>query len=163
MNKKGYTLKDKVELDVLKERKAVMVAVDECADKVAHTAEYQALTPEQQDNIRRSLDTHKAGLESVTMIPVLRDRANGARSSLMQQVLADIARLSQSATPAPTNLGINERPSPPRKPPAYVNASDIKVAYRKPYLAEEADVDQYLSELRKTLMAEIAAGKKVIV
>ena len=30
-------------------------------------------------------------------------------------------------------------------------------------MAEEADVDQYVNELRKTLMAEIAAGKKVIV
>ena len=49
------------------------------------------------------------------------------------------------------------------RPPSYVNASDIKVAYPRPYLAEEADVDQYVNELRKTLMAEIAAGKKVIV
>jgi hypothetical protein len=37
------------------------------------------------------------------------------------------------------------------------------VAYPHPYLAKEADVDHYLDELRKTLMAEIAAGKKVIV
>jgi protein tyrosine phosphatase len=51
----------------------------------------------------------------------------------------------------------------PPIPPAYINASDIKVAYPHPYLAKEADVDHYLDELRKTLMAEIAAGKKVIV
>jgi protein tyrosine phosphatase len=58
---------------------------------------------------------------------------------------------------------MKERPAPAPRPPSYVNASDIKVAYPRPYLAEEADVDQYVNELRKTLMAEIAAGKKVIV
>ena len=45
----------------------------------------------------------------------------------------------------------------------YVNASDIKVFYPHPYLAVPADVDQYVDELRKTLMAEIALGKKVII
>jgi hypothetical protein len=43
-----YALKEKVELDVLKERKAVIAAGDDCADKVAQTAEFQALTPDQQ-------------------------------------------------------------------------------------------------------------------
>jgi len=158
-----YALKDKVELDVLKERKAVIAAVDECADKVAQTAEFQALSPEQQDQIRRSVASHKAGLDAVTMIPILRDRANGARSGLMQQMLADIARMAQPPAPAPADPGMKERPAPAPRPPSYVNASDIKVAYPRPYLAEEADVDQYVNELRKTLMAEIAAGKKVIV
>jgi hypothetical protein len=158
-----YALKDKVELDVLKERKAVIAAVDECAEKVAQTAEFQALTPEQQDKIRRSVASHKAGLDAVTMIPILRDRANGARSSLMQQMLADIARMTQPPAPTPPDPGMKERPAPAPRPPSYVNASDIKVAYPRPYLAEEADVDQYVNELRKTLMAEIAAGKKVIV
>jgi hypothetical protein len=72
-----YALKDKVELAVLKERKAVIAAVGECAEKVAQTAEFQALNSDQQDKIRRSVETHKAGLDAVTMIPILRDRANG--------------------------------------------------------------------------------------
>jgi len=157
-----YALKDKVELDVLKERKAVIAAVEDCAAKIAQTAEFQALSPDQQDTIRRSLDAHKAGLDSITMIPILRDRANGARTGLMQQVLMDIARLTQPK-PAPVNPGMDDRQAPAPRPPSFVNAADIKVSYPRPYLAEEADVDQYVNELRKTLMAEIAAGKKVIV
>lgn len=158
-----YALKDKVELDVLKERKAVIAAVDECADKVAQTAEFQAITPEQQDQIRRSVASHKAGLDAVTMIPILRDRANGARSGLMQQMLADIARMTQPPAPPSPGPGMKEQPAPAPRPPSYVNALDIKVAYPRPYLAEEADVNEYVNELRKILMAEIAAGKKVIV
>jgi hypothetical protein len=58
---------------------------------------------------------------------------------------------------------MDDRPAPAPTPPSFINASQIKVSYPRPYLAEEADVDQYVNELRKTLMAEIAAGKKVIV
>lgn len=158
-----YALKEKVELDILKERKAVIAAVDDCADKVAQTAEFQALTPDQQAVIRRSVASHTAGLDAVTMIPILRDRTNSARSSLMQHILAEIARISQPVTPPAPNPGFSDKVGRPPIPPAYINASDIKVAYPHPYLAKEADVDQYLDELRKTLMAEIAAGKKVIV
>lgn len=155
-----YALKDKVELNVLKERKAVIAAVDDCADKVAQTAEFKALTPDQQDKIRHSVASHKAGLDAVTMIPILRDRANGARSSLMSQMLADIARMAPLASP-PATPGVNDPPAP--KPPSYVNASDIKVDFPRPYLAEAADVEQYVGELKKTLMDQIQQGKKIIV
>lgn len=158
-----YALKDKVELDILKERNAVIAAVEDCAAKVSQTPEFTALTPDQQEKIRRSLESHKAGLDTITMIPILRDRANGARSSLMPQILADIGRMAQPAAPIPAAPGMNERPAPAPKPPAYVNASEIKVAFPRTYLAEEADVDQYVNELRKTLMAAIQQGKKVIV
>lgn len=160
-----YALKDKVELEVLKERKAVVAAVDECAEKIVWTPEFQALDVEHQEKIRYSIESHKAGIEAVHMIPILRDRANGARTSLMQQILAEIARMAPPpvAPPKPGTPGMGERPVQPIKPPTYINASQIKVAYPRPYLAEEADVEQYVNELRKTLLAEIAAGKKVIV
>jgi energy-coupling factor transporter ATP-binding protein EcfA2 len=158
-----YALKDKVELDILKERTAVIAAVDDSAAKVMQTPEFQELQPEQQDKVRRSLEAHKAGLDGVTMIPILRDRATGARTSLLPQVLADIARLAKPAPAPSATSGMNDQPAPAPKPPAYVNASEIKVAYTAPYLADEADVDQYLSELRRTLMAAIQQGKKVIV
>ncbi len=157
-----YALKDKVELEILKERKAVVAAVDECAGKVARTAEFQGLTHEQQDRIRRSIASHKEGLDAVTMIPILRDQANGARSGLLQQVLAEIARITQPPAPAPSSPGMSDRPAPAPRPPTYVNATEVKVAYSGTYLAEEADVDQYINELRKALLAEIAAGRKVL-
>lgn len=157
-----YALKDKVELDVLKERKAVIAAVDDCAEKVAQTTEFQALSPEQQDKIRRAVTTHKSGLEAVTMIPILRDRANGARSSLIQQILADIASMAAPA-PAPSTPGLSDRASPPPTPPSYINASEIRPKYAKPYLAEESDVETYVEEMKQSLLAHIRSGKRVIV
>lgn len=157
-----YTLKDKVELDILKERKAVIAAVDDCAEKVAQTTEFQALSPEQQDKIRRAITTHKSGLDAVTMIPILRDRANGARSSLIQQILADIASMA-APTPAPSTPGMCDRASPAPTPPSYINASEIRPKYAKPYLAEESDVETYVEEMKQSLLAQIRSGKRVIV
>lgn len=157
-----YTLKDKVELDILKERKAVIAAVDDCAEKVAQTTEFQALSPEQQDKIRRAISTHKSGLDAVTMIPILRDRTNGARSSLIQQILADIASMVAPA-PAPSTPGLSDRASPAPTPPSYINASEIRPKYPKPYLAEESDVETYVEEMKQSLLAQVRSGKRVIV
>ena len=44
-----------------------------------------------------------------------------------------------------------------------MNASEIRNGYGQPYIADEADLDRYLEELKKTLLVELRAGKKVIV
>ena len=116
-----YALKDKVELTVLDERKAVIAAVDDCAAKVAQTPEFQALEREEQSRIKRSIDSHKAGLEGVKMIPILRDRANGAKLDLLPRILAEVERLSRP-TPSPANPGMAMTASA-RRQPTYVNAS----------------------------------------
>lgn len=45
----------------------------------------------------------------------------------------------------------------------YVNASEIKVGFAKPYLTEEADVEQYVDAMKRTLLEHIRAGKKVMI
>lgn len=157
-----YALKDRVELTVLEERKAVIAAIDECSAKVAQTLEFQALSADDQAHIKRNIDSHKAGLDSVKMIPILRDRANGAKLDLLPRILAEVERLSRPATLPQPNPGMNEPPAPARQP-TYVNASEIKVGFVKPYLTEEADVEQYVDAMKKTLLEQIRAGKKVIV
>lgn len=157
-----YALKDRVELAVLEERKAVITAIDECSAKVAQTPEFQALSADDQAHIKRNIDSHKAGLDTVKMIPILRDRANGAKLDLLPRVLAEVERLSRPATQPQPNAGMNEPPAAAPQP-TYVNASEIKVGFVKPYLTEEADVEQYVDAMKKTLLEQIRAGKKVIV
>jgi len=157
-----YGLKDRVELTVLEERKAVISAVEDCAAKVTQTPEFQALSSDDQAHIKRNIDSHKSGLDSVKMIPILRDRANGARLDLLPRILAEVERLSRPAAPTQPNPGMGETPTLAPQP-TYVNASEIKVGFTKPYLTEEADVEQYVQEMKKTLLEQIRAGKKVIV
>lgn len=173
-----YKLKERVEQQILTERKSVESAVDECATKIKGTSEFQGLSPDQQAQIVRSIDGHKSGLDQVKLIPVLRDRASGARTTLISQILSEIAALNPPK-PAPTdpngqiggdngggvpNGGGLGEPSPtPYVTETFVGVSELRVSFDKPYLTNESEIDEYLAEMKKTLLAEIKQGKKVIV
>jgi len=161
-------LKEKVDLQVLSERKAVQTAIADARDKVLQTAEFQALSPEDQAKIQSQFDAHATGLDQVSGIAVLRDRANGISRGLVPQMLAEIATLARPVAPVGNDDGDGRAVGDTSKPPipapvAYVNASDIKNGYSQPYIADENDLDRYLEELKKTLLVELRAGKKVIV
>ena len=157
-----YELKTRMEHKILEERKAVETAVDEVLAKVTKTSEFQALPEERQQQITARINTRKTGLDRIDLIPVLRDRSNDIRNNLLAEVIGEIDQMKRPA-PGPTPSGVNEAPGPAPQPPSYINASQVKVTFAKPYLADDADVDAYLEELKKTLLAEIHAGKKVIV
>lgn len=158
-----FDLKNKVELRVIEERKAVTAEVKDMAAKIAQMPDFQALDASKQARITARIDNHKVGLDAVTLIPMLRDLANGARTNLLSEVVTELDRLARPA-PAPTQQpGMSDRPAPAPQALTTVLASQLKVNAPKMLLADEADVDQYLNEMKKTLLAEIAAGKKVIV
>jgi hypothetical protein len=153
------SLKEKVDLHVLDERKAVTKAIDEVRQKVALTDEFKALGADDQARIQSRIDSHAEGLDRITGIAVLRDRANGVQRGLMAGIFTEIARLTSSGDENEKG-GDN---SGEKAEPDFVNASDIKVPYTQPYIGSEADLDLYLEELKKALLEELRAGKKVIV
>lgn len=160
------SLKEKVDLKVLDERKSVSEAIDDVRQKIVSTDEFQGLSPEDQTKIQTRIDRHADGLAQVSGIAVLRDRANGVRRSLMPEMLSEIAALARPVVPVADDRGpgLGETPQAPiQTPVSYVNASEIRNGYSQPYIADEADLDRYLEELKKTLLVELRAGKKVIV
>lgn len=171
-----YALKEKVELQVLEERKAVEKAVGDCAVKISQTSEFQALTSALQAQIKRSIDSHKGDLDQVKLIPILRDQAAGARTTLVSKILGEIAELNPPK-PAPNvpdqggdgngdegaDGGVSDQPQTPFVTQSYVNATDLHISFDKPYLSDESEVDEYLDELKKALVNEISKGKKVII
>jgi hypothetical protein len=158
-----FDLKNKVELKVLEERKAVISEVEDVSAKIAQMPDFQTLDPDKQACITARIESHKAGLDTVTLIPVLRDRANGARTNLLSDVVTELDRLARPAPAPEPQPGMSDRPAPAPQSPTTVLASQLKVTAPKTLLTNEADVDQYLEEMKKTLLAEIRAGKKVIV
>lgn len=168
-----YALKERIEQTVLAERNAVIAAIEEVAEKTTQTSEFRALPPEQQTRIRDELAAQKASVASQTLIPALRHRATEVRSNLLADTLTRIAELTPAPAPTPTPQpepagGVAEAQAKPYVPPTpakpqYVNAQSITVSIGKAYLEDADDVTRYLDEMKKTLLAEIGAGKKVIV
>jgi len=159
-------LREKIDLQVLQERQAVQAAIDTARAKIVQTAEFQNLPDQEQAAITKRIDSHVDGLETVGAIAVLRNRATDVGRSLVSDMLSEIARLTPTPpAPAPDPSGDDTPadPQPAPRTPEFVNAVDLPSGYPQPYVASEADLDAYLAAVKKTLLAEIQAGKKVIV
>ncbi|WP_435229414.1 BREX system P-loop protein BrxC [Pseudopelagicola sp. nBUS_20] len=169
-----YALKDKVELQLLNERKAVQTAVADIEAKVLGLSEYADLLDEAKSQVSDAISSRKTGLDNINLIPALRDRKNSIQNDLFTDMLMLIERLK----PAPVETKPQAKPdardetppdvsppaTPPKEaPPKIVKASQVHVDFKEPYLADEADVDRYVEELKKSLIAEIRDGNKVVV
>lgn len=158
-----FDLKNKVELRVIEERKAVISEVKEVADKIVQMPDFQALNADKQARITARIDSHKVGLDTVTLIPVLQNKVNQIRSDMLAEMMGQVDLLS-CPTPSPkAQPGASEPTDPAPQASTYIKATQIKVIFSKPYLSDATDVGDYIEEIKKTLLAEIAAGKKVIV
>jgi len=159
-NLKGelYDLKNRIELQVIAERKAARAVLDEVAAKVTQLDAFQALSQDLQDRINQRINVENNSLEPTALIPTLRDKANQAQNTLLPSLLAEIDSLTIRPSPAD-----DKDDTPPKPAPTYINARDVKVSWPKTYLTDDGDVADYLEELKKNLLAEIHAGKKVIV
>ncbi|MEP3524000.1 MAG: BREX system P-loop protein BrxC [Hyphomicrobiales bacterium] len=160
-----FKLKDKVDIKVIEERKIVLTEVEGISTKIAQMPDFQSLDAGNQNQITTLINNHKDGLDAVILIPVLRDRANSARTKLLSDAVTELERLARPAPVSETQLGMGESPVLAPRPPTTVLASELvlKVKAPKTLLTDEADVDEYLGEVKKTLLSEIRTGKKVIV
>jgi hypothetical protein len=169
-----YALKERIEQTILTERTNITTAIDEVVAKIAQTSEFRALDEGKQQRVRDGLAAHQARLSTQTHIAVLRDRATGVRSDLLADTLNQITALAPAPAPyvTPQSPGGQMDEAPPKAPltpakpapkPTYIKAQSIPVPFTKSYLEDEADVIRYLDAMKTTLLAEIAAGKKVLV
>jgi len=169
-----YALKERIEQTVLTERTNVATAIEDVVTKIAQTSEFRALDEGQQARVREGLAAHQTRLATQTHIAVLRDRATGVRSDLLADTLNQIAALAPQpapyALPPSTGGQMDEAPSKAPITPAtpapkltYIKAQSIPVPFTKSYLEDEVDVTRYLDAVKTTLLAQIAAGKKVLV
>ena len=153
-----YALRDRVDLMVLKELKTVTAVLDECLTKVAQTPEFLALSPDGQSQIQRNVENRKEGLEDIKSIAILRDQANKAKHDLLPHILAEMEQLMSQVEGSLTVPSQTQVPVPDS---TYVTVTELKVKFAKPFLIDEADVEQYANEMKMTLLKQVRAGRKV--
>tara|TARA_R110002110_G_scaffold85816_4_gene223692 strand:- start:24091 stop:27621 length:3531 start_codon:yes stop_codon:yes gene_type:complete len=159
-----YRLKEALELQLLDERKAARDAIEGCRFKLEALDDFQALSDAQRDVIRSQIDHMASRINATPLIPVLRDLGSSVRTTLLPELLVEIERMKRPAGPPPSRPGgVEEAPTAPPKPAAMVDVRQVKVSFAKPWLADESDVEAYVEEMKKSLLAEIRAGKRVIV
>ena len=158
-------LKAEVEARIVAERKAALAEVEELREKLRALSEY----PTMADPERREIEAGIAGvLETIgnsSLIAVIRERVTSFKSTVFPALLGRVTTPSppQSAAREDEEQAARGDQSPAPRPTEYVAATGLRVAYPKPFLADEQDVDAYLGTLRETLIAEIRAGKRITI
>lgn len=164
MKAKLDALKAEVNERVAAERAAALAEVDEVRDKLRALPEYAALTGSGRQAIETDLAGVRGAIDTSSLIAVIRNRVNGFKTSTYPTLLDRVTAAAAPGgheQPGGFSNGGQEPFTPP--PTMYVAASTLRVAYDKAFLADERDVDAYITSLRTMLMAEIQAGKRITV
>lgn len=139
--------------------------------------EYRSLKSEQQAQLAAPFIEARQLMQGQKRIAMIRDQMRAFEDNQYAQLLLKLEQLSRPLpvsapvppiSPPPSgNPGIDCPPpqiaEPPRvvKPQRLVSARTIKVAYSKPWLASEAELDDYLQQQREAWLREIQAGNRV--
>ena len=162
------TLRAEVDHRLAAERKTAISDVEELLAKLRALPEFASLTEPHRREIEAAFTNVLDTIGTSKLIAVIRERVSGFRASGYPTLLGRV-----TAPPSPKKDEDDDKPRGFRDSssgapaaqtqPEYVAASALRVTYAKPYLADERDIDAYLETLRKTLISEIRAGKRVTV
>lgn len=126
--------------------------------RLCEMPDFTALEPQQQAEITDQFVKVRASIAGFESIPSIRDLPRRFEDSEYPQLLQKLVRWAQAASKSP----VDEGPSEPEAPKIeYVPSRAIQVKFEKAWLADEADVDSYLTSMRKALVAEIKQGKRI--
>lgn len=153
-------LKTKMTQQVQQEKTTAMAAIAERWVRLTNTAEFAALIPEQQTQLKRPFDGLQHTIERQTLIAVMRDTLRQfdltSYPGLLRQMVTWAQPLPAAATPAGIQPKVVVEPRV-----EYVPQYNLTVPFDKPWLADETDIDAYLTALKQAMMQAIQEGKKI--
>ena len=118
--------------------------------------EYQKLSDEQRSEISRSFSDLRSRIASHSLVAVIHDEIRRFEDSEYQSLLTKM-----TAWANPKQSGGDGGNNVKESTAEYITARSLKIPFTKAWLADEADIELYLSEIRKVYMAEIEKGKRV--
>jgi hypothetical protein len=135
---------------------------------------YAQLRPEYKDVLETPFTQAHDALARQKRIAMIRDQVRVFEDQKYPQLLTQLERLLQpvaAPVPLPTpgsgpDGGKTLPPNTPTPPPTarettIVHRNSVRVVFARPWLATEADVDEYLASLREALIKEIEASRRV--
>jgi hypothetical protein len=165
-------LEDKIADQIKAEKTKAQQKVTALKDRLKAMAEFNVLNKDQQDQIIQSFTAFSATIERQTLIAVIRDALRRFEEEDYRHQLSKMTEWAQPPSPPPDpgpkpDTGGKKPPigpTPPRKikpKPEYVSCQSISVPFNEAWLADESDVDRYLSAMRKALLEQIQKGKRI--
>jgi hypothetical protein len=172
-------LQQTIAAKLVEEKEEALARLQELEQRLRATEEFGRLNDGQAADLIKPFDDAQKTLSGQKRIAMIRDQARRFEEEKFPQLLVQLDHLARP-TPPPANGDKAQEPSavPPidvvvtsgqgapstHTPVAQhklVQARSIKVGHAKPWLATEAELDDYIQKLRQAWLQEIQAGNRV--
>lgn len=163
-----------IDQQVAQERTTATDTLSQLSQRLKAVEGYAQLNAEYKDELEKPFAQAHDALARQKRIAMIRDQVRVFEDQKYPQLLTQLERLLQPvAAPAPVPMpgtvpdgGKTLPPNTPTPPPTarettIVHRNAVRVAFARPWLATEADVDEYLAKLREALIKEIEASHRV--
>jgi hypothetical protein len=146
--------------DLLKaERDRALATVDTQQARLQTVADFALLNESGRAQVMALTVEARAAIQSARFVTGIRDRL---QRYLTQDYPAQLALASRLAAPAPPPPGKpGDKTLPPAIPVRYTSATSLRPQCSLPYIATEADLDQWLAALRMAAQAELEKGNRI--
>jgi len=163
-------LQEKISRQVKTEIAVAIKSVDALKVRLCSMTEFTELEADQQAKITQPFPEFESSITRHTLIAVIRDTLRRFEESDYPRQLAMLTNLaSPKSEPkagtddnSNTTAGSSSSSSGFSEPQnEFVNSRSIHVPFDKAWLANEKDIDDYITSMRKALLEEIKKGKRV--
>jgi hypothetical protein len=156
-------LKTAIEERVQAEAQTAAAAIANLRERLAGMEDYQKLSEDRRAEIGRAFESKQNEIQGQRLIAVIRDSLRRFEDEEYPRLLASIESVPEpEKEPVPYGSPVSkDKPKVAENTPRIIAARTIRVAFDKPWLVEEADVERYLEAMRQALLIEIRKGKRI--
>ncbi len=160
---------DKVNRRVEEVKKEKIAKLDEFKKMLETISGYENLSKEKIDSIERDLTNIQKDLERTTQIAMINERFHRFESYDYPQLasrIKDWGEVEETPPPIqPKDQPISPKTPPVQKPKTVVTVpvSRLKPQYRKSFLEDSKDVEEYVEAFKAALLAELEKGNSLLV
>lgn len=166
-------LEQAIAQQLVSEKDTASSRLAELEQRLQSTDEYARLGAAQQTQLTQPFADTRRALEGHRRIAMIRDQLRHFEDNRFPQLLVQLEQWAKPEAPAPAptpttaggrtleQSGGAVAPPPTKPEPKLVPARTIKVSYAKPWLTNEAELDDYLNKQREAWLKEIQAGNRV--
>ena len=148
-------------------KKAAESSITEKVAKLKKIEGYESLSDSQKSEIESVIDQTIQQIKSQPIIAVVKEAATRFQNDGYRSMLQKVTSWTAPPPPKP-DTGESGDPSSdtPDEPPKrqiieYIGLPHLDVDFDKPYIADEADIAEYLEKLRLPMLNAIKEGKRI--
>ena len=139
-------LKKDIEEQLKSEKKQALEKVSDLQKRMQAMSEYSELTADQKMEIDESFEFVEEQIKRQNVVAVIRDQAAQYETSGFNRLLTKISGWTQEDDEEAIE---------------YISQRQLDLKFDKPYLANEADIEEYLAALKEAMLKAIKANKRI--